>query len=121
MGIVLIDSNSEQDRLELGDGAAILFTRAPGEEVARALHDAALPDGVPDPVKAASVLMARHVVGWEGFVTSKGEDVPFSREAAPQFVARLPYLVRLRLDAAIISIARFPFVPLASGEEADRA
>jgi len=100
--IVLIDDTQEQHRLEVG-GSAILYTRATGEEVERALRDSRDDSGLPDTVRAGSDLMVRHVVGWEGVQNSRGEDVPYGAGLVAKVIAALPYDVRLRLDAAIVS------------------
>lgn len=103
MPIIIIKDTDEPERLEIG-GSVLVYTRATGDEVERELAESQDPrTGERDVVAAGSALLLRHLVGWEGLTDAAGNEIPFSRDLVETVVRGLPYAVRTRLDAAIIS------------------
>jgi hypothetical protein len=103
MPIILNTEPDRVRRLEIGD-SVVLHTRATGDEVQSALDAAMdLKTGRYNHAAAATSLMLAHVKGWENVLDGAGDDVPFSADFVPTFVAALGYSERLQIDAAITS------------------
>jgi hypothetical protein len=103
MPIILNTEPERVRRLEIGD-SVILHTRATGDEVQKALEESMdRQTGRYDHTAAATVLMKRHIKGWENVFDCDGEPVPYGEDLIDIFVGGLVYAERLTLDAAITS------------------
>ena len=103
MPIILNTEPTRVCRLTIGD-SAILHTRATGDQVQKALEETMdRESGRYDHTASATLLMQRHVKGWENVLDCDSEPVEYSEEMVTVFVAALGYAERLKLDAAITS------------------
>jgi len=100
--VILFVEPDEVKELRFGD-TVFRYREAPGDRVLAEMRNPENhgDDGQADTARVARVLIAEHLVGWDGLLDASGAEVEFSPENVARILPLLRWNVLQSLDAAV--------------------